>query len=149
MHTIPNKTEYTILSDSLSRNHNHLFPDILTGKQPYQSRGAIFKPLNDVLRVYDLSLFDVRQDRLEELWVEMVVAGHQEAFHPDLFQDEIHQVVYALGLVEVVLRGHPACGDSAVALHVEQHCVQHLSPDIFEVDIDPVGEISKDETPKS
>ncbi len=54
----------------------------------------------------------------------------------------MHEVVDPLRLLKVVLRDHPTHCDSPMYLHIEQHRIQHLSPNVLEVDIDPIREIS-------
>uniref|UniRef100_A0A0A9DVP5 Uncharacterized protein n=1 Tax=Arundo donax TaxID=35708 RepID=A0A0A9DVP5_ARUDO len=125
---------------SLLRNSNQLLPDIAPGEEADERRRRILEPVDNVLDVADLPLLEVPHNLLLELAVPAEVVEDHEPLHAHALGHELEQVVRALGVLQVILRDHPAHGDPPAVAHVEQHRVQRRAAYVLEVDVDALRE---------
>jgi len=134
-----NVSIYRIL---LTGNNHHLFADIATTKEANQGCRAILKTLSNVFHIHNLPTSDLRQDKLQEFGIWMVVIIYNKTFHFNPLKYEMCQICYAFWLSKIVLWNHSTNRYSTMESHVWEYCIKCLSPNILKVNVNAFWKVS-------
>lgn len=120
---------------------NDLLANIFARKQTSKSRWSTFQAFIHVFNVNNLPLLVVTNNVFQEAREQVQVITLQEPLHPDSLWYETEHVVYPWGILQALLRHHPANRNPAMNPHVEKRCVEHVPTHVVKVDVNALWEV--------
>lgn len=103
-----------------------------------QGLWGLFDPLGDILTVGDTTVEEQGRDVLEELFFKIRMIHDDETLDGHALDEHVDDVKQRLRLLPVVLRDHATDNDPRVIVGVVQDGVEHLTADVFIINVDPL-----------
>lgn len=101
----------------------------------------MFQSTNHIFHIRDFPLLVVFHDLIEEEGKKVQVVALQEPLHPDALCYQIEQVLDPSWIGLTMLRYHAADRNAPTDPHVEKRSIQHVTPHIIKVDVDPLRKV--------